>query len=133
MLDQLGLAGAIREFIYPLSANKGNQTGTHFVLIISDELPKLSAAVEVAAYRIITEAVTNVLRHAQAASCRVVLAAHDYLELVITDDGSGLPPRIRHGVGLNSMRERAEEVGGSIQFMHGVPKGTHISVRLPFS
>ncbi len=131
VLDQLGLVGAIREFLQPLSSHP-TQGQTYFVLNINSDIPKLPAAVEVAAYRIITEAVTNVLRHAKATACYVGIGVQDGLELIIRDDGTGLPTPLRHGVGLHSMRERAEEIGGSIQFMPTVPHGTQIHVRLPF-
>ncbi len=133
VLDQLGLVGSVREFIYPLSDGNESHGTTNFILNVTSEIPNLSAAIEVAAYRIITEAITNVLRHARATTCHVILGAGDWLELIISDDGAGLPVDIRHGVGLNSMRERVEEVGGSIQFSQAHPTGTQISVRLPLS
>ena len=78
-----------------------------------DPLPLLPAAIEVAAYRIVTEAVTNTLRHGDATSCQVSLRVDDALHLEITDDASGRGPW-RHGVGLRSMHERAAELGGSL-------------------
>jgi two-component system, NarL family, sensor kinase len=55
------------------------------------------------------------------------------LQVTITDDGIGLSDSIRYGVGFNSMRERAEEIGGAIEFIAVEPCGTQIRVRLPLS
>jgi signal transduction histidine kinase len=88
-----------------------------------------------AAYRITMEAVTNVIRHAQADHCHV----HFHLDngmrekrlyVEIEDDGRGLPVRLRHGVGITSMRERAEELGGCVVLAAGKNGGTHVSAEL---
>ncbi len=69
-------------------------------------LPPLSAAAEVAVYRIVQEAVTNVLRHAQATSCTVALHAEDGgVRLTVEDDGVGFGAEVTEGVGLRSMRQ----------------------------
>ena len=95
-------------------------------------LPALPAAVEVAAYRIVQEALTNVVRHACAHTCLIRLALEaGVLCLEIADDGAGLPAERRAGVGLRSMRERAEELGGSLA-VEAVPTGgTRVRARLP--
>jgi len=87
--------------------------------------------VEVAAYRIVQEALTNVSRHAQARECRVRFSTGDKLELEITDDGIGLPKDRRIGVGLSSMRERAAELGGTCAVEPIGPAGTRVLARLP--
>ena len=97
-----------------------------------DHLPALPAAVEVAAYRISQEALANVARHAQAHICRIHLWLDDALHLLITDDGIGLPEKHRSGVGLLSMRERAEELGGSCSIESTGSLGTCVSALLPF-
>jgi signal transduction histidine kinase len=133
VLDQLGLVGAVREFIYPINTIGGSDS-TLFTLDTPQSLSPLPAAVEVAAYRIITEALTNVIRHACAATCSVVMDENEgALQVTITDDGIGLSDSIRYGVGFNSMRERAEEIGGAIEFIAVEPCGTQIRVRLPLS
>ncbi len=91
----------------------------------------LPAAVEVAAYRIVQEALTNVVRHARARKCRVRLSVDDTLELEITDDGIGLPEDRRAGVGLSSMRERAAELGGTCEIGPSPTSGTRVLTRLP--
>jgi signal transduction histidine kinase len=87
--------------------------------------------VEVAAYRIVQEALMNVARHAQARHCCIRLALTDGLQVEVTDDGRGLPGSYRAGVGLRSMRERALELGGrcSIERLNGA--GTRVFAWLP--
>jgi len=100
-----------------------------------ERLPPLPAAVEVAAYRIIQEALANVAHHAQASFCMVGLSMVGRegdlsLQVEITDDGIGLNGR-GQGLGLLSMRERAEELGGRIT-VSSLPKGgTRVWARLP--
>ena len=108
-LDELGLVGALREHLTTIS--EGNQP--EFTFTASDRSLSLPAAVEVAAYRITLEAVTNVQRHSQATSCHVDLKLSDtHLHVCVTDNGTGIPQNNRAGVGLTAMRERAEELGG---------------------
>ena len=84
--------------------------------ITAGELPALPAAVEVAAYRIVTEALTNVARHSMAGRAEVVITpAEAALRLTIRDDGAGpLAPR-QPSVGLRSLRERVAELGGCLE------------------
>jgi signal transduction histidine kinase len=95
------------------------------------ELPPLPAAVEVAAYRIALEALTNVARHAGADTCTVRLTVNGTLELEIADDGKGIPSDPRSGVGLTSMRERAEEIGGTCTIELRPDGGTRVRASLP--
>jgi hypothetical protein len=99
-----------------------------------DPLPPLSAAVEVAAYRNALEAMTNAARLAQAQSCAVRLQAEDTrLTLTVVDDGRGLEPDGRHGVGFHSMRERAEELGGKLVVESENGEGVKVTAVLPLS
>jgi signal transduction histidine kinase len=94
----------------------------------------LPAAVEVACYRIAQEALTNVARHSHAEICRVRLSVDrdaGMLEVEITDDGVGIPEERVAGVGLSSMRERAEELGGTLAVEPGPEGGTRVLARLP--
>jgi signal transduction histidine kinase len=97
------------------------------------DFPRLSAAVEVAAYHIVLEAVTNVIQHAQAEICQVSLVLdNDNLKMEIKDDGIGLPKARVHGIGLDSMRERAEELGGRFE-LSSSPRGTHVCAEIPIA
>ncbi len=124
-LDQLGLLSALREF-----AVQNSNGHTQITLHAPDLLPVLPAASEVAAYRIATEAITNSLRHAQARYCAVQLGVDGRLTLEIHDDGIGLPAIYLPGVGLASMRERAEELGGSFAIVSD-SSGTGVTAVLP--
>jgi signal transduction histidine kinase len=124
-LDELGLDGALAQAVQRLTAG----TLTEVELVVSD-LPQLPAATEVAAFRIVTEAVTNVVRHAHAPHCRVTVEVCDgCLRLEIADDGAGLPDRPGTGNGLSTMRERAEEMRGSLQVVSAA--GTRVLAQLP--
>jgi two-component system, NarL family, sensor kinase len=107
-LDDLGLLGALRE-----QATRYAQGGLQVTVEAPDALGPLPAAVEVAAYRIVMEALTNVVRHAQASRCVLKVQRNDNLIIIISDDGCGLPATVRLGIGMRSMRERAEELGGT--------------------
>lgn len=128
-LDQLGLMGAVREAAGSLTSASGPE-----VAVQAEALPPLPAAVEVAAYRIAQEALTNVVRHAEAKTCRLRLRLAlraQALELEVEDDGLGLSEGLRTGVGLLSMRERAEELGGTLWVGEGPLGGTRVLARLP--
>ncbi len=125
-LDELGLIPAIRE-----GTTSYSQDGLNVSVEAPESLPPLPAAVEVAAYRITQEALTNVVRHAKASACRVRLCIGDVLELEITDDGVGLPEERHVGVGLSSMRERATELGGTCMIESGTIDGTRVLASLP--
>jgi signal transduction histidine kinase len=127
-LDELGLVGALHEGV----KQYGQMRDCIEIKVTPDPLPVLSAAVEVAVYRIAQEAITNVVRHAQARKCTVEITIQDHrLDLRITDDGRGYPATFHFGVGLNSMRERAEELGGSIHFENQSQGGATVKVWLP--
>jgi signal transduction histidine kinase len=126
-LDQLGLLSAIRE-----QASQYQLNGLQVTVSAPDSLPTLPAAVEVAAYRIIQEALTNVAKHAQARICTVSLTINEDLKIVVSDDGIGLPATRKAGVGLFSMRERAEEIGGTCA-IESTGKGTRVFATLPIS
>jgi len=126
-IDEVGLVGALR-----LAADRLEAPGAPTLVVESDgPLPDLPAAVEVAAYRIGTEAMTNAVRHAGAASCSLRLVGGDDLTVVVEDDGRGLPKRLRAGVGLSSMQDRATELGGECRVEARPGGGTRVVARLP--
>ena len=84
-----------------------------------------------AAYRIAVEAMTNAVRHAGASACRVRLEAGSQLTVEVTDDGRGVPETPSVGTGLESMRERAAEVGGDVAVERRPEGGTRVLAHLP--
>jgi signal transduction histidine kinase len=127
-LDQLGLVGALAQQATTLSMG---DTQLICEVVAPDPMPPLPAAVEVAAFRIAQEALTNVARHSQARRAMVCIAVDDALLLEVSDDGVGLPGHPRTGVGLMSMRERSTELGGSFEIAPAAGGGTLVRVRLP--
>jgi two-component system NarL family sensor kinase len=126
-LAELGLAGAIRRLTEPAA-----EAGMDVTVSLPECMPALRAATEVAAYHIAAEAVTNALRHSQATHLTVELCqAQGQLVLRITDDGTGIPPDHGEGVGLASMRQRAEELGGTWSLHSADGKGITVETSLP--
>ncbi|HSH83024.1 MAG TPA: ATP-binding protein, partial [Herpetosiphonaceae bacterium] len=126
-LDDLGLVSALRE-------QAAQYQGVHVSVEVPAALPVLPAAVEVAVYRIVQEALTNVARHARARTSCVRLEwdqAAGLLHLEVVDDGRGIDARQRMGVGLHSMRERAVELGGTWSIEALPAGGTRVQAVLP--
>ncbi|MEW5988640.1 MAG: GAF domain-containing sensor histidine kinase [Chloroflexota bacterium] len=133
-LDELGLVTAIRDCAARYGSGAGQPDrlpGVQITVVLPERLPLLPAAVEVAAYRIVQEALTNVVRHAHARTCRVQLWLDDGLHLLVQDDGVGLSPDHPAGVGLASMRERAEELGGRLIVRRAAGGGLYLRADLP--
>jgi two-component system NarL family sensor kinase len=130
-LDQLGLVSALRH-LAAVHADGPGPVRVPWSVEAEDGLEPLPAAVEVAAYRIVVEAVTNARRHSGASSCAVRLRrTGDDLDIEVSDTGSGLAADRSPGVGLSSMRERAEELGGSFEAVDRPGGGTVVRARLP--
>jgi signal transduction histidine kinase len=128
-LDELGLVPALRE-----TAAQYGQGGLRVDVEAPDELPPLPAAVEVAAYRIAQEAMTNVARHASARNCAVRISLDEeskVMRLEVVDDGRGIENKSGAGVGLSSMRERTEELGGAFAIEASLGGGTRVVAQLP--
>lgn len=124
-LDDLGLVEAIR-----ISANQ--YRGIEIRVEMAQPLPTLSAAVESTAYRIVHEAIINAVRHAAARNCQVRLAYQpNRLTVTIEDNGCGFDPTTRTGIGLRSMHERAEILGGSLKIEGAPGQGTRVTATLP--
>ena len=128
-LDEFGLVGSLREEVGRLQYEAPSLTVS--LDASADDLADLPAAVEVACYRIVTEALTNVTRHAHATQCSVRLRLNHGLDMKICDDGVGLPEGWRAGVGIASMRERVTELGGDLVIEPNLPHGTRINAHLP--
>jgi signal transduction histidine kinase len=130
-LDDLGLTGAVAELAHRVTDNGGCVVDVS-VVPAGRELPRLSAAVEVAAYRVAQEALTNVVRHSGATSCCIDLAPEpEWLWLRVRDNGTGVVAPRPGGLGLASMHERASEVGGRLDLLAVPGVGTTVAVRLP--
>jgi two-component system NarL family sensor kinase len=125
MLDELGLIAAIKHI-------KLSGSTIHLEVLAPEAMPPLSAAVEVAVYRIASEAIHNVVKHAQATICVIEVQVElGYLTLTVTDDGKNPPAGYVAGVGVQSMQERAAELGGTFSIQPTESGGTRIAVRLP--
>jgi signal transduction histidine kinase len=126
-LDDLGLIGALR-----LSASRYESGALRFTFETPDTLPELPAAVETALYRIAQEAMTNVSRHAQATLCTVRLnCTNAYASLEVRDNGCGLPPNHRSGVGLQAIKERTTELNGQYTLESLPDGGALVRAQLP--
>ena len=125
-IDEVGLTQAITQAATRLTS--GSPVRCHFEM---EDTPALSAAAEVAAYRIAIEAVTNAVKHSEARHCVVRLSSEDHtVVLSVSDDGRGLGARgLRRGHGLETMRERAEEIGGTMEVASA--SGTTVTARIP--
>jgi two-component system NarL family sensor kinase len=141
-LDELGLVPALREQAYDMSARSQRADGGSLRIEVVTEpaLPPIGAAVEVAAFRIAVEGMTNVLRHAAASRCTVRLTAEpngeasrpgEFLHVRVEDDGCGIDLDGRTGVGFESMRNRAEELGGELRVARRPGGGTVLAAMLP--
>jgi signal transduction histidine kinase len=126
VLDTAGLTQAVER-------HAGTLDATLPVDVTADGLPVLAPDVEVAAYRIIAEALTNAARHAHAQHASVTISADESLHIAVSDDGCGIAtdPATR-GVGLSSMRRRAEALGGGLD-IHSTDGGTTVTATLPLS
>jgi signal transduction histidine kinase len=129
VLDEFGLVSAIREH----AAQYSGPNGLTITFDVTEPMPPLPAAVEVAAYRIALESFTNIINHAEATACHIKVRTEDnHLVLEVADNGKGIPGNKHAGVGLTSMRERAVELGGEY-FIENIPSGgTRVGARLPF-
>jgi signal transduction histidine kinase len=129
-LDELGLVGALRE-----GAMQYGPSGLRVSVENPEELSHLPAAVEVACYRVAQEALANVVRHARASNCSIRIRLDEEagaLSVEVEDDGRGVREDDRIGVGMISMRERTEELGGRCTVKTLAGGGTLVRALLPF-
>jgi two-component system sensor histidine kinase UhpB len=128
-LEELGLRSAL----IGLSTAVADRSGLQVLRQIDTALPALSAETELVVYRVAQEALTNVVRHADAQRVVIALGQGDgHLELEISDDGTGLRSAPdRSGRGISGMRERAAYSGGTLTVLPGAEGGTTLTLRLP--
>ncbi|KQV63330.1 histidine kinase [Nocardioides sp. Root122] len=125
-LDDLGLEAAVRQQADRVRSELD-------VTVSADGTTRLPAAVEVAAYRIVAEALTNVVKHAGADRVDVrLVAGGTALDVTVADDGRGIGADVTAGVGLLSLRERAEELGGRCEVVCPDTGGTTVHAVLPY-
>jgi signal transduction histidine kinase len=129
ILEQEGLAGALRKRLEAVEGRAGVKTR-----LLADDLAELPASVEEELYRIALEALNNALKHAAASSVNVYVRTQDgAIELEVADNGTGFEPdgvSDAGGVGLSSMRERAEKLGATLTIQSTPGKGTSVLVRI---
>jgi two-component system sensor histidine kinase UhpB len=128
-LDDLGLVNAL----IALSSRAGRQGRLRIERRLSDDLPELSPEQELVVYRVAQEALTNVLRHAQASDAVIELKNTDgTLDLAVSDDGRGIPREAEeHTAGIEGMRERALRVGGTLTVDSTAGAGTTVRLSFP--
>ena len=128
-LDDVGLFGALE-----LLVGSFGKPGLRTDIRLPESEPAMSAAMEVAIYRIVQEGLTNITKHARADYATVTLkTSSDGVVVSITDNGDGMPEFRQAGVGLHSMRERAEELGGTLTTRANKPTGTIVVASFPLA
>jgi signal transduction histidine kinase len=150
-LDDLGLAAALEALARRAQAIEGLDCTTEIDLGVDaengsadpDARRRLDGELESTVYRIVQEALTNVSRHAEATSAVISVAVRDgVLRASVTDDGKGMPdsgrlgPRgdgLEGGFGMGGMRERAELIGGELEFAPAPGKGTTVRLTVPLA
>ncbi|WP_261557241.1 sensor histidine kinase [Frankia tisae] len=130
-IDEVGLLDAIRQRASALSSLVTFEVTAPDGL--TDRLPALPAAVEVAAFRIASEAMTNVARHSGATRCLVAVELNGSFQLTVSDNGHGTGATTSPGVGWTSMRERAAELGGSCTITSQPHGGLIVRAVLPLT
>jgi two-component system NarL family sensor kinase len=131
VLDDLGLVGALRGQAAQLSQGDLVRDRVAIDVEASGTDADLPSAVELAAYRVAVEAMTNVVRHANASRCVVAIERNHQLVVRVEDDGVGIPADTPRGVGLRSMRERVVELGGALRLERRLPAGTTVWAAFP--
>ena len=137
-LDDLGLMDALRAMVETSPLKK---TGVDFTISFGGEVNVLEDSVKIAVYRILQECLTNIAKHSGADHVTISLertpggtAKGETVELVIEDNGRGIPPSAAtRGLGLIGIRERVETLGGEFRLLSGPGKGTSVHAALPVS
>jgi two-component system sensor histidine kinase UhpB len=133
IIDALGLTGAVEETV----SSFGALDRDCLFAFVSSPLPTVSESVSIAAYRMLQEALSNVVKHANARHCRVSLGASDKdrLTLIVEDDGRGfeVSSNSTRGLGLAGMRERAHALHGTLKIESVPGTGTRLTITLPIA
>ncbi len=132
-LEELGLIAALREYVSVFNA----KTGIKVDLNLPENVPNISKTAKINVYRIIQEALNNVEKHSKAAKVSLSIENPNGgdLKITISDDGAGFKPMSREeklrSLGIATMRERAELLGGTLQIESEPGKGTKVQLLLP--
>jgi signal transduction histidine kinase len=133
LLDEFGLAHALKAYVKGYT----QRTGVTVELEVAADLGRLARDSETALFRIVQEALANIHRHSGSATARILLERDNGgVALRVQDQGRGLPPGVlerggvRLGVGISGMRERARQLGGSLE-IHSLQTGTTVEAVLP--
>jgi two-component system sensor histidine kinase UhpB len=133
MLDDHGLVAALRW----IGGQFSRRAGIPITVQGPGDLARLAPAIEIALYRIVQEALTNVTKHAHANQVTISLTVQqEKLELVVADDGTGFDPSTvsrrggAGGWGMITMRERAEAIGGTLTIESAPTRGTRLIVTI---
>ena len=129
-LEGMGLVDAVRDL---LTGTQQKHPDLKTELEVQGEIPALGEALELSAYRIVQEALTNVVRHAEASCAHIRIAMqNNCLTLSIADDGKGAESLKRDGhYGVRGMQERAESLGGRVIFQSAPQGGLEVLVSVP--
>jgi two-component system sensor histidine kinase UhpB len=128
VLDMLGLHGAVEEMV-----NHYRSSGVHFEFASHGDFSKIGNELAISAYRIVQEALSNIMKHSQAGFARVDLALDAAaLHVEVQDDGEGFDPALAsEGIGIIGMRERVHALGGAIRVQSVPGEGTLVAITLP--
>jgi len=133
VLDMLGLHGAVEEMV----SHYRSSTGLHFEFESQGDFSKIGNELAISAYRIVQEALSNIMKHSKAGFARVSLVLSDEdeaLHIDVQDDGEGFDPAVAsEGIGIIGMRERVFALGGSIHVQSRPGEGTLVAITLPLS
>jgi signal transduction histidine kinase len=134
LLDEIGLQPALTAYVEGLMNRSAIKT---VIEVQPTDFPRLVPDLEIAIYRVVQEALTNVFRHSAAQSVRIALRAErDRVALTVRDDGKGIPKQVERfrsgsiGVGVSGMRQRIRECGGELKLQNANP-GTLLEAIVP--
>ncbi len=130
-LDQIGLAAALEDLADRVASASGMELATDFAIRSERFDPEL----ETVAYRLVQEALNNVVKHAEASTSTLHVAEGDgHLEVCVVDDGRGFDAAVKHGgFGLVGMRERVELAGGDLRIESRPGSGTRVMASIPLA
>ncbi|MEW6022362.1 MAG: ATP-binding protein [Pseudomonadota bacterium] len=133
VLDMLGLHGAVEEMLRHYDSG----SGCRFAFHSEGDFSRLGNELAISAYRIVQEALSNVMKHAGATFAQVSLVLdedHDVLRIAVEDDGQGFEPALSsEGIGIIGMRERVYALRGAIEVRSAPQRGTTVAITLPLS